>query len=435
MDQLVMAAQLILALTILVAIHEFGHFITAKLFGMRVPKFFIFFDAWGKKLWSKKVGDTEYGIGWLPLGGYVQISGMIDETQSAKDLQKEPEPWEFRAKPIWQRFIVMIAGIVMNLILGFMLFVFITKHYRAEYIPMTEINKEGIYALPAAEEIGFKNGDKIISINGSTPERFNDAKTFRVMLNGSFEVERNGQKQIIQTPPDFANKLKAGFIAPLPQKTVISQIAPDLGADKAGLKQGDEITKLQGHAVGRFLPFRDSLAQYKNSSVQLEILREGKPLSITAQVDTAGKLGFIPDYEAGYSKKPYTIGSAFGYGISDGWDLLIGQALSIGKMFKGDINVRENLASPIGIAQIYGSEWDWSRFWSITAMLSLVLAFMNLLPIPALDGGHIVFLGIEAVMGRKVPEHILEKAQIVGFVLVMALMVFAFGRPDTQIIQ
>ena len=442
MDVVIKVAQLLLGLSLLVFVHELGHFLAAKAFNMRVDKFFIFFDAWGKKIWSKKIGETEYGIGWLPLGGYVRIAGMIDETQDAEQLSEEPEEWEFRSKPAWQRFIVMIGGVVMNVITGLIIFTMFLHTFEKEYLPVTELNKQGIFAHDAAQEVGLKTGDKIVAINGTAPERFKELTSIKVLLGAKLTVERNGKMVDVQVPEGFFEKLKGRpFIEPMEQYVLIESFdipggSPKYG-QKAGLKKGDRLTAINGEKVMRFSDLVDYLDKAVTENdrtnnvggiAEVEVEREGKRLSFISKVDTAGKLGFAPGFDYPYQFEKYTWGSAFKYSYREGWELIMSQLVAFKMMFTGKLNPSDSLASPIAIAQVYGSEWDWARFWKITGLLSFILAFMNILPIPALDGGHIMFIIIETIIGRKLSDQFMEKAQIFGFVLLMGLMVFAFGN-------
>lgn len=427
---LIKILQLLTSLSLLVFIHELGHFLAAKAFGMRVNKFYIFFDAWNKKLWSKTIGDTEYGIGWLPLGGYVQIAGMIDETQDAASFSSEPEPWEFRAKPAWQRFIVMIAGIVMNVIAGYLIFTMYMPVFEKEYLPMSEVNKYGIYAYPLAQEIGLQTGDKIIAINGKPADRFDDLRSIRLLLGGHVSIEREAKQIEVKVPAGFAIKMKSEFIMPLKQDVYVAQVAPNLGAAGAGIQENDRLSAVNGQAIESFHGLKEILDANKNQTVQVSIERDNQQNTVTAQVDSSGRLGFAPrfDFKKYYQFSPYTWGSAIGYGFTESADALIGQLVALGMVFTGQIDPRQSISSPIGIARVFPSQWDWGRFWQITGLISLALAVMNMLPIPALDGGHMMFLCYEIVTRRRPSDKFLERAQIVGMVILLSLMVFAFGN-------
>ncbi len=428
METLIMVLQLILGLSLLVFVHELGHFMAAKAFGMRVPKVYIFFDAWGKKIYSKTIGETEYGIGWLPLGGYVQISGMIDETQDKSALMGEPEPWEFRAKPAWQRFIVMIGGVVMNVIAGILIFTMFLARYEKEYLPTSEVNKEGVFAHESATKIGIQTGDKITAINGKPFERFKDLTSTKVYFGSELTIDRNGQEIKIKTPENFYEQIRQPFVSPMFEKVFVETLQPGSGAEKAGLQKGDQILSIDSVKIDRFLQIGEVLKPKSNGQVQVSIDRNGQNLNLVSNVDTAGRLGFMPKIDLPYTFTPYTLGSAFHYSFKDGYDLIASQIVAFKLMFTGKLSVRENLASPIAIARIYGGQWDWKRFWRITGLLSFVLAFMNILPIPALDGGHVMFILIETITGRKISDSVLEKAQMFGMILLLCLMVFAFGN-------
>lgn len=423
--------QLLTALSFLVFIHELGHFLAAKAFGMRVNRFYIFFDAWGKKIWSKTIGDTEYGIGWLPLGGYVQIAGMIDETQNASSMSSTPEPWEFRAKPAWQRFIVMIGGIVMNILAGYIIFTMYLPIFAKEYLPMSEVNRQGgIYAYPLAEEMGLKTGDKILDINGKPAERFDDLGSFRLLLGGTLGIERDGQKMTIQVPSGFVTKMKGEFIVPLRQDIYVEDMPAESSAAKAGIQKDDRIAAINGQPIENFPSLQNLLKQQAGQTVTVQVEREGASNTLSTAIDTAGKLGFMPrlDVKKYYQHQPYTWGKSLGYGVTKSIDAIVGQFAALGMVFTGKLDPRQSISSPIGIARVFPSEWDWARFWALTGLISLALAVMNILPIPALDGGHMVFLGFEILTGRRPSDQFLERAQMVGMIILLSLMVFAFGN-------
>ncbi len=437
---LIMALQLIAGLSLLVLVHEFGHFAAAKFFGMRCEKFFIFFDAWGKSLWSKKIGDTEYGIGWLPLGGYVKISGMIDESMDKEALKQPPQDWEFRSKPAWQRFIVMIGGIVMNIITGIIIFAGYLTTYEKDYIPAEEV--EGIYAFELGEKLGFQTGDKIVSVNGSLPERFKDVNGYQMLFGGDVTVQRAGKMVDISLPGNlFKTAQGQSIIAPINHAVKVwgfpsgtnedGTEMPKSAAEEAGMEEGDIIKKINGKAITNFGILQKELEANKSKNVKIEIERGGEMLPISAKVGDNGKLGFAPKFDSKISNttKPYTLGSSVTYGAREGWDAIYYNALGIGKMFKGEIDPIESLQSPIGIARkIYGPVWMWDRFWKITGLLSFILAFMNILPIPALDGGHMMFLGYEMITRKKLSDAFLEKAQMVGMLILIPLMIFILGK-------
>lgn len=431
MEIIVMILQLILGLSILVAVHEFGHYIAARVFGMRVRKFFIFFDAWGKKLWSKKIGETEFGIGIIPFGGYVQIAGMIDETQNASALSKEPEPWEFRAKPAWQRLIVMLGGILMNVITGILIFFLLSYKQGENYIPSERV--DGIIVGTIGESVGLRTGDKVIAVNGKPVERFNDLFSSEVLLghNVVFTVVRSGDTLQVLLPNDLADRVidnKEGFILPIPYLTnyEIVEIAPNSPAEKAGLQIGDKIVGINQDSIRHFYELSEVLTKHKNQEVIIKVLRQGQVIELTATVGKDGKLGFQPAFfNSLYERKELTLTEALAKGTYTAFNVIFDNIKGFKKIFRGEVSASKSLSGPIGIGAIYGSVWDWVHFWTITGLLSMVLAFMNLLPIPALDGGHVVFLLLEIISGRPIPEKILEKAQQVGMFLLLMLMAFA----------
>ncbi len=425
-----MAGQLILGLSIIVTLHELGHFLAARAFGIRVEKFFLFFDAWGIKLFKFKKGDTEYGIGWLPLGGYVKISGMIDESMDKEAMKLPPKDYEFRSKPAWQRLIVMIGGVVVNFILGVVILAFITLHYEKEYLPVDAIDN-GIYAYDLGKEVGFETGDKIVAVNGSKIDRFNDITSQSNLMGANVTVLRNGEEVEVVIPDDFyknyTKEYKPIFIRPDNYEFVVDSVLPDYPAEIAGIMANDKILAINDSFISSFGDFRNTVINSGGDQIVLKLLRDTDTLDLAINVDSTGKIGILsarPPYEY----KEYTLADGIKYGVSDGVSILTANVKGFGKIFSGEEKASESLQGPIGIATIYGSVWNWHRFWFLTAMISLVLGFMNILPIPALDGGHVIFLLIEAISGRPVPEKIMEKAQMVGMLLLLAIMVFAVGN-------
>ncbi len=433
-----MAVQLIMGLSLLVVLHEFGHFIAARAFGIKVEKFYLFFDAWGIKPFKFKKGDTEYGIGWLPLGGYVKIAGMIDESMDKEQLKKEPEEWEFRSKPAWQRLIVMIGGVVMNLIVGIVIFIFINLHYTNQYIPTKEVNKTGIYAFKTGQKLGFRTGDKLLAVNGKEIKRLQDALSLDVLFGATITVERNGEKVNIIIP-DTTYRLykqkKVLIIAPFNYQFAVDSVLPETNAYKAGLKKGDKFLKVNNDNVNSFGNFTELLSQNKGKKVNLLVVRNADTISVVANVDSTGKLGFIPT-PPDYKTQEYRFSEAIKYGTKEAFDAVVVNAKGIAKIFQGKEKASDSLQGPIGMAKIYGGTWgDWFRFWKITGLISMILAIMNILPIPALDGGHVIFLLIEVFTGKKFSDEFMEKAQIAGMIILLALMLFATGNDIYKIFK
>ncbi len=438
MTVVIMIAQLILGLSLLVFLHELGHFLAARAFGIRVEKFYIFFDAWGFKLLSFKKGDTEYGIGWLPLGGYVKIAGMVDESLDTGQLNTTPEHWEFRTKPAWQRLIVMLGGVTVNALLGVVIFAGMLMYWGEKYIP-NEALKYGIVASPIAREIGLRHGDKLLTINHKAVERFDEIVSSEVLLGNEvvLEVNREGVTETIKIPADFTARLleedKSLFVSPRLPFTV-GEITKGMPAAEAGLQEGDKIIRVNNAEIAYFNDVQEALKAGAGKEAAITVVRGTDTLLLTTTITEAGTLGFFPvveELEIGY--KQYGLLDGVPAGAVMAWKVITDNIKGFGKIFSGDIPVEKSLGGPIAIAKkMYGGEWDWYRFWMTTGLLSMILAFMNLLPIPALDGGHVVFLLIEMVVRRPLPEKVLLVAQYVGMVILISLMVFAFGNDIWQ---
>jgi len=434
-----MAAQLIAGISILVILHELGHFWAARAFGIRVEKFYLFFDAWGKKLYSKKIGDTEWGIGWLPLGGYVKIAGMIDESMDKEQMKLPAEPWEFRSKPAWQRLIVMVGGVVMNVVAGICIFAMLTYTY-GEHKTFNRSLKYGIVPSKLAEEVGFKRGDKLVSLNGNPIIYFEDALSTDVIMgnNTVYAIERDSEKLDIKLPPDFIRKYsesgKEKFF--MPRITFyVGDLEPNNNAEKAGLKTNDRIIAIDTNTFQFFDNFQTLLKKYSDLTPQFTVLRSTDTVRLPIHVNKGGTIGFVPETEnLEYDSVKYGFFQSFPSGIKKAVETISLQIKGWGKIFHGDIAVNKSLQGPIGIAKFYGGEWIWWRFWTFTALISLGLAFMNILPIPALDGGHVVLLLIEMIIGRPLSDKWLERIQTIGMVILLTLMVLIFGNDIWQLI-
>jgi regulator of sigma E protease len=438
MGVITMVGQVILALAILITLHELGHFWAARFFGIRVEKFFLFFDAWGLKLFSFKKGETEYGIGWLPLGGYVKIAGMVDESLDKEQMNTPAQPWEFRSKPAWQRLIVMLGGVTVNAILGILIMAFSLSFYGDKYMPNDNL-LYGVHAMPLGKKIGFMDGDKIVTVNGHKIEKFKEVLNPEVLLKtgSTYVVNRNGTEISIIVPNNFADlytKLgkDSGFLEER-VKFKLGQISPGSPADKAELKKGDFILAIDNKPVNFFHELKPKLIPNKKQS--LLILRGNDTLQKTVQLGKEPILGFSADlyeFESLAKTQDYNLAQAFPEGLKRSKELIATQLVAFGKMFKGEMDPRKSLAGPIQIGKLFGETWDWERFWGFTAMISIVLAFMNLLPIPALDGGHVVFLLIEMIIRRPLPEKFMYVMQVIGMVILLSLMVFIFGNDIFQ---
>lgn len=427
-----MAAQLILGLSILVTLHELGHYLAARAFGIKVEKFYLFFDAWGFKFFSIKRGDTEYGIGWLPLGGYVKIAGMIDESMDKEALKLPPQPWEFRSKPAWQRLIVMIAGVTMNVLLGIAIYTMSLLKYDKDYLANEDIT-DGIYAFDLGKEVGLQNNDRIIAIDGKPVVRFEDVLSSRVLFGTDLTVERNGKEIQVIVPTDFyRSTIKVGrgnFVGPYQANLKIDSIIPGLPAEAAGLQKNDHIIRLNGERIFSSEKFKKTIGENKGKPISLQILRGSDSLLIQPVVNDSGLIGLVNYSDFGnYTLTKYTVGNALGFGSSDAFEAITMNLKGLKQIFVGKEKASDSLQGPIGIATIYGGVWDWHRFWNITGLLSMILAFMNILPIPALDGGHVLFLIIESVTRKKFSDKFMERAQVAGMIILLSLMVFTIGN-------
>ncbi len=434
-------AQLLLSLSILVVLHEFGHYITAKWFKCRVEKFYLFFDPWFS-LFKKKIGDTVYGIGWLPLGGYVKISGMIDESMDKEQMKQPPQPWEFRSKPAWQRLIIMLGGVTVNVLLAFLIWAFILMIWGDKKVPAESIKYGMNIQDSTLYKVGLHNGDKILAVDGEPVE---DLQTIRkrVLLGKSITVERDGTRQEISLPEDLIGQLVenqktgAGFIE-VRVPPLVDYIPDTSAAYKAGLRKGDLIKKIDSVDVHFFDELRNQLITKKNQNVNLVIDRKGALDSINVKLDGDGKIGFayVQDYETmdslgwiNFNVKKYSFFGAFPAGVRKAGEDLSFYMGQFKKMFTPSTGAYKGLSGFKGMGKAFLTpSWNWEHFWRITALLSIILAFMNLLPIPALDGGHVMFTLGEMITGRKPGEKFLEYAQIVGFIILIALMLYANGN-------
>ena len=426
MEVLIMVGQLILGLSILVGLHEWGHMVAAKGFGMRVEKYSIGFPP---KIWAKQIGETEYSIGAIPLGGFVKITGMIDESLDTKSLSDEPEPYEFRAKPAWQRLIVMLGGIIVNVITGVIIFICIAFANGETYLTKDELNKHGIVAYDLGEQLGFRTGDKVINVNGQDYERYSDILSLSVLMgsNNYFTVDRAGNQVRIEMPNDFVEKLSgkgASSVITPRNPFSVGSVAVESNAEKAGLEAGDRFISINNNRIKYFDELKSALDTLKSQTLSASVLRNNETTELTIDVSDDGIMGFSPKLELDFVSREYGFGEAVGVGTYRAFSVVWLNIQGINKMIKGEVSARKSMAGPIRIATMFGGVWDWGRFWSLVGLLSMVLAFMNLLPIPALDGGHVMFLTWEIVTGRKPSDKFLEGAQKVGMVILLSLMAF-----------
>lgn len=430
MEPMVMKGiQLLLSLSILIVLHELGHFIPAKIFKTRVEKFFLFFDV-KFALFKKKFGDTVYGIGWLPLGGYVKISGMIDESMDKEQMQQPPQPWEFRSKPTWQRLIIMLGGVTVNLVLGFLIYMMILFVWGKNTLPNSAMPL-GLGVSPLAKEIGFEKGDQILSVDGKSLEVALDInKMLLIRSVQEVQVERaNGNKVNIPIPENIGDRMfTSGQLSILYPRfpAEIDSVLIDNGAYAAGFKAGDKIVAADDVKIEDWEELRDFNNEKANQKVQYVIERNQTRDTLNVVLDANGKMGVIPKSFIKINQVDLSLAESITEGFSYGYWTLYDYVAQFKYVFtkKG--------ASQLGgfgaIGSLFPATWDWRAFWSSTAFISIILAFMNLLPIPALDGGHVMFLLYEMVSGRKPNDKFMEYAQMVGFFLLLALVIYANGN-------
>ncbi|MGI6322629.1 MAG: RIP metalloprotease RseP [Bacteroidales bacterium] len=442
MTILIKILQLLLSLSILVIVHELGHFVMAKCFKTRVEKFYLFFDPWFS-LFSFKKGETEYGIGWLPLGGYVKISGMIDESLDKEQLKQPPKPYEFRSKKAWQRLLIMTGGVIFNFILALIIYVLVLYAWGETYLPTANV-KYGIETDSTGHAIGLKNGDKVVSVDNQHIENFMQIIP-DILLNDrkSIQVERNGEIINIPIPPEYIPKLLKGkgYIdvrTPF-RPFVISKFGKESPARTAGVLEGDELTGIADSTFEYYDEFQNYLLQNRNKTVILNILRQNEKLDIPVVVSGAGMLGVVSNrsYSQFFELKTVKYGllQSVPAGISKGFKTMGDYLKQFKLIFSKDTKAYESLGGFITIGGIFPGVWDWQVFWNMTAFLSIILAVMNILPIPALDGGHVMFLLFEVITGRKPSDKFLEYAQIVGMIILFALLIFANGNDILRLLR
>ncbi len=434
MDIWIKAAQFILSLSLLVILHEFGHFIPAKLFKTRVEKFYLFFNPWFS-LFKKKVGDTEWGIGWLPLGGFVKISGMVDESMDKEQLAQPAQPWEFRSKPAWQRLIIMLGGVFVNVVVGFVIYIGVVAYFGVERLEPSSL-KHGVSVHPYVEKYGLKTGDYILAVDGEETKNVLEV-TSQVMFRGARDIKvrhEDGKISTIHLPENIGHELFENSAFPLislrSSSTNVDSIIPNSNAQKAKLQKGDKFIAINDNVTNYFDELQKQLYLNKSKSVNAKILRDMDTIVVKVNVTKEGTLGFTTlqkmiDINSVKQYKP-TLGESFGLGI----DLALNTLSDYTGQFKYLFTKKgaSSLGGFASMGNLFPSTWDWEIFWMRTAWISLALAIMNLLPIPALDGGHVVFLLYEMVTGKEAPQKVLEIAQYVGIVLLLSLMLYANGN-------
>ena len=432
MEILIKASQFLLSLSLLIVLHELGHFIPAKIFKTRVEKFYLFFDAWGKKLFSFTKGGTEYGIGWLPLGGYVKISGMIDESMDTEQMKQPAQPWEFRSKPAWQRLIIMLGGVIVNFVLGFLIYIMVFAVWGEEQVRPDGV-KNGFAVNQIFKEYGFQDGDNILKINGETPDDVLgiNKKLFLRDMNSVTVRHQGGSEEKISIPEDIGTIMwESNVMLPFTPrfKAIIDSVTVNNPAEKAGLLKGDQIVAVDGESITYWTEFTNVVD--KGNSLNLTILRNGREEEIEITPNEDKIIGVYPKANVEeivtVVNKEYTFSESIPLGFSKAYWTLKDYITQFKYVFtkKGATSV----GGFIAIGNIFPATWSWQTFWGITAFLSIMLGFMNLLPIPALDGGHVVFTLWEMITGRKPSDKFLEYAQVTGFVLLMGLLLLANGN-------
>lgn len=430
MDIAIKVTQFFLSISLLVVLHELGHFIPARLFKTRVEKFYLFFDPWFS-VFKKKIGDTEYGIGWLPLGGYVKISGMVDESMDTEALKEPAKPWEFRSKPAWQRLIIMIGGVTVNVLLAFFIYAMMLFAWGKEYIPNENLTY-GVFADSLMIENGFQQGDKILMVGDHKPGVLNEVN--QEVLFGdarNIKISRNDREIDITLPEDIDQQMLASGIQTLFSErypAVVDSVIAGGNAEKAGLQKNDVIKSIDGKQADSFQGVVTQLSNYKGQNVRLGITRNSEQLTLNVDVDTLGRLGFMNKSPFDFletKKQEYNFFESFPAGVQEGTDILVSYVRSLKLIFSSE-GVKQ--VGGFGtIAGLFGDSWNWPRFWNMTALLSIILAVMNILPIPALDGGHVMFLLYEMITGREPNQKFMEYAQLVGIAILLTLLLYANG--------
>jgi regulator of sigma E protease len=431
MEIVIKITQLILSLSLLVVLHEMGHFLLAKLFKTRVEKFYLFFDPWFS-LFKYKKGETEYGIGWLPLGGYVKIAGMIDESMDKEQLKQPPQPYEFRAKPTWQRLLIMIGGVLVNFLAALFIFWMLLYTYGEQYVPVKNATY-GLYFDPIAHEIGLQDGDIVQKVDTFTIDLPVDI-TRHLLLSDSktLTVKRGDSTFVMSIPAGFGKRILGAGIknfADLRLPFVVDSVIPNMPAAIAGFHKGDSLISINGESASFYNQFVTIVGEQKGKTVAIKVQRGASQITLNCKVTDKGKVGIGNRNPAKYFKfktVTYSFWGAFPAGIDKGLSVLVNYVKQLKLVF-----TKEGVSQIGGfgtMGSLFSPVWDWGSFWSLTALISMVLAFMNILPIPALDGGHVIFLLYEMITGRKPGDKFLENAQIVGMVLLFSLLLFANGN-------
>ena len=448
MEILIKASQFILSLSLLIVLHELGHFIPAKLFKTRVEKFYLFFD-YKFSIFKKKIGETVYGIGWIPLGGYVKISGMIDESMDTEQLKEEPKPWEFRSKPAWQRLIIMLGGVFVNFILGIFIYIMLMYSYGEKYLPNENVT-DGVWVQDSlAVRLGLQNGDKILSVDGEEIKKFSDI-TIEFINGNNYTIERNGLSIKKELPVDFIDKLitrgkNAGMIVRPRSPFMFAKFQENSQNSNSEFKDKDIVTAINGQSLKYQDEVEVLLNENRGKEISLTVKRGEENKTFNVVVNDNGKLGVViygmnfSDLEKlGYydlANINYSLAAAIPAGVNKSYETLSNYIKQLKKIFNPNTGAYKGSGGFISIGSIFPSTWSAESFWNITAFLSIMLGFMNLLPIPALDGGHVVFTLWEMITGKKPSDKFLEYAQVTGFILLITLLLFANGNDIFRLFQ
>ena len=440
---MIQVAQIIFILSVLVILHEFGHYIAAKIFKVRVEKFYLFMDA-GFSLLKKKIGDTEWGIGWLPIGGYVKLSGMIDESMDTEQMKQPAQPWEFRSKPAWQRLIIMLGGIFVNIVLAITIYTIMFSTVGQKYIATDVVQKNGLSFTQVGKDVGFINGDKIVSVDGEPVQNKFNRLIIDVLLSDKLIVERDGQPKELKLSDESKAKILGtegkNFMMPRIEGFKIDSILPKSAAFNAGLKVDDMITSVDGKTFKYYDEFTNLLSNKANDSIALVVIRNNNTINLKAKLDKDSKVGFRPKLTLANDKEKFEVvnklsfGQALPQAAKESWQLLVYNVKQFKLILKPKTQAYKQVKSPIGIARMLPDEWNWEFIWSFTALFSIGLAFMNLLPIPGLDGGHALFTIVEMITGKTLNEKTAGYVQTFGMIILLSLMALTFGKDIYQLV-
>jgi regulator of sigma E protease len=439
MDTFIQIGQILFILSVLVILHEFGHYLPAKLFKVRVEKFYLFMDV-GFSVFKKKIKDTEWGLGWLPLGGYVKLSGMIDESMDAEQMNQAAQPWEFRSKPAWQRLIIMLGGVTVNIILAWFLFTMVYAVWGQNYAATEKYQKNGLVFSESALGAGFKNGDKISSVDGKSQVKFN-RMVIDVLLGDTVEVVRAGKKVRFAITDEQKSKILGSegknFMAARLAEVYVDSIIPNSGAKKAGLLKNDKIVAIDNQKISFFDELISVLKSKKLKTVSLSVLRNNQEIQLKASVSKEGQLGFLPSFK---DKNNFMVSNKLSFlqaipaAVNESYTQFVYNIKQFKLILRPKTEAYKQVKSPIGITQMLPTTWNWEFVWSFTAMFSIGLAFMNLLPIPGLDGGHALFTIAEMITGKTLSIKAAERVQTAGMIILLSLMALTFGKDIYTII-